>query len=322
MSDHILYLSGADIDAVDLTPSAVRSVIRDAFRAYNLADIRIPPKQTLRVTPDHYFQAMAAVSTQPSFAAVKWVGLNGANSQRGLANVNGLAILSEFETGRPLAVVDGNRLTILRTAGMSALAAEHLACPAASSLGFIGAGAQALGHFAALIDVLPGVTKVVCCSRRAESAEGLARHATAHGLAGRATESLDEVLESDVIVSTVPSTKGMQPFLDARKLRPGALVIAIDMGRSWLPESLTSFDYYATDDRTQADAPENRSKLAYPGPFTADLSELASGSAKERRSPTDRVLFLYPGFALADLAVASELYLRAVQVGVGAKLPR
>lgn len=322
MSDHILYLSGADIDKVDLAPSAVRNAIRDAFRSYNSTDVRIPPKQTVVVTPDHYFQAMAAVSTQPSFAAVKWVGLNGANSQRSLANVNGLVILSEFETGRPLAVIDGNRLTILRTAGMSALAAEYLASSKVSSFGFVGAGAQAFGHLAALLDVLPNVTRVVCCSRRAESAESLARYAIAKGLAGRATANVDEVLQCGVVVSTVPSTKGMQPFLDARKLRPGALAIAIDMGRSWLPESLVSFDYYATDDRAQAEAFENRSKLAYPGPFAADLSGLASGSAKGRCNATDRILFLYPGFALADLAVAAELYVRAVRASIGAKLSR
>ncbi|WP_037380073.1 ornithine cyclodeaminase family protein [Sinorhizobium americanum] len=322
MSDHILYLSGSDLDKVDLAPSVIRGVIRDAFRSYSSSDIKVPPKQTLRITSDHYFQAMAAVSTQPSFAAVKWVGLNGANSQRGLANVNGLVILSEFETGRPLAVLDGNRLTIIRTAAMSALAAEYLAPPKATSLGFIGSGAQASGHVAALHDVLPELANVICYDRRAESAENLARHATAQGLGGRTSERIDEVLACDVVISTVPSVKGMQPFLNAHKLRPGALAIAVDMGRSWFPDSLASFDYYATDDRAQAEDPENQSKLGYPGPFDADLSELASGSVKGRHSSTDRTLFLYPGFALADLAVASELYLRAVQANIGVQLGR
>ncbi|MDQ0562944.1 ornithine cyclodeaminase/alanine dehydrogenase [Rhizobium mesoamericanum] len=322
MSDDILYLNAADIDRLDMKPSDLRSTLRNAFSGYGSSNLRIPPKQTIRVSPDRYFQTMAAVSSEPPFAAVKWVSVVGANSQRGLPNINGLIIVGDSETGRPLAIMDGSRVTIMRTAAMSALASEYVANSSSTALGFVGCGAQAYGHLPALRDVLPSLQNIVCFDRRTESAAGLARHAAAEGIFGRATENLDDVLQCDVIVSTVPSVAGMHPFLDARKLKPGSLAIAVDMGRSWLPESLTAFDRYVVDDRAQAEDPENRSKLAYPGPFDADLADLTGGAAKGRNNASDRVLFIYPGFALADLAIAGKIYINAVQANVGAKMPR
>ena len=320
MDGHILYLNEADIREIDLSPSAIRSAIKNAFKGYGSSPLRVPPKQTLAVSADHYFQSMAAVAVEPSFAAVKWVGLNGGNSDKGFPNVNGIVILSDFETGRPLAIMDGNRLTVLRTAAMSALAAEYLAQPEARSLGFIGCGAQAFGHFEALHAALPGINQVVCFDRRIESAKRLADYATQAGIPGHATDSPTQVLASDVVVSTIPSTKGMEPFLDARELKPGALVISIDMGRSWLPSTFSSFDRFGTDDRAQAEDPGTRSKLAFSGPFDTDLSDLVTNTANGRSNPEERILFLFPGFALADLAVAAELYRGAIQNSIGTVL--
>ncbi|UVK35922.1 ornithine cyclodeaminase family protein (plasmid) [Mesorhizobium sp. AR10] len=322
MTKEILYLNASDIDRVNMSPSDMRTVLGDAFRAYGRSSLRIPSKQTVRASSDRYFQTMAAVCAEPPFAAVKWVSVVGENNQRGLPSVNGLLILGDFETGLPLAVIDANRLTVIRTAAMSALASEYLATPKSNSLGFVGCGAQAYGHLAALKDVLPSVTNVVCFDRSNESAEKFASHANSQGLLGRATDKVDDVLGADIIVSTVPSVEGMQPFLDARKLKPGSLAIAIDMGRSWLRESLSAFDCFVVDDKEQAEDPDNRSKLAYGGPFDADLASLTNGVGDGRKGASDRVLFIYPGFALADLAVASELYARAVQMNIGTKMMR
>ncbi|WP_234837556.1 ornithine cyclodeaminase family protein [Sinorhizobium meliloti] len=234
MIDDILYLNAPDIDQLDISPSDLRAVLRKAFQTYSSSELRIPSKQTVRAAPDRYFQTMAAVCTEPPFAAVKWVSVVGANSQRGLPNVNGLIILGDLETGLPVAVLDGNRVTVMRTAAMSALASEYLASPTSTSLGLVGCGAQAYGHLAALRDALPGLEKILCFDRRAESAAALASHATALGTECQTTTDADDVLQCDVIVSSVPSVAGMQPFLDARKLKLGSLAIAIDMGRSWL----------------------------------------------------------------------------------------
>ena len=65
------------------------------------------------------------------------------NGRLGLPAVMGVYVLQSGETGAPLAVLDGTRLTHRRTAAVSALGADLLARPEASRLLVVGAGALA-----------------------------------------------------------------------------------------------------------------------------------------------------------------------------------
>ena len=65
------------------------------------------------------------------------------NEKRGLCSVNGEYLLISGNTGEPLALLDGRALTLLRTAAVSALAADLLAAPDADNLLMVGTGALA-----------------------------------------------------------------------------------------------------------------------------------------------------------------------------------
>ncbi len=317
--DELLYISGAEIAALKVNPGTFRSALARAFRVHAEGRTQVPPKLTVAIGPGHFFQSLCAAS--PPFAATKWVGIAADNAARGLANVNGLVVVSDIATGVPLAILDGNNLTVLRTAAMSALAAQHLARGDSESLGLVGCGKQAHGHLAALPEVLPRLREVVCFSRGVASAERAAAAARALGLKARVAHAADEALACDVVVTSVPAGPATVAFLDARALRPGTFVSAVDLGRSWRSDSLDLFDVIATDDQGQAADPPNRGKLAFQGPFSADLASLVSGAAG-RTDPAQRTMFLFPGFALADLAVASEVLAAARATGRGMLLPR
>ena len=215
------------------TPAALRAVLQEAFGLHAAGRTLVKPKLGLEIGTGHYFQSMCALSAEMGFAGTKWVGVAAANAERGLPNVNALVILNDHETGLPAAILDGNSLTVLRTAAMSALAAAYLARPDSRSIGFVGCGAQALGHLDALQDVLPGLVDCVCLSRSRSSAETLAQAATARGLAARVTSEPAEAAACDVVVTSVPAGPGFAPFLDTAALRPGSFVAAVDLGRAW-----------------------------------------------------------------------------------------
>jgi alanine dehydrogenase len=65
------------------------------------------------------------------------------NEKRGLCSVNGEYLLISGDTGEPLALIDGAALTLLRTAAVSALAADLLAAHDADTLLMVGTGALA-----------------------------------------------------------------------------------------------------------------------------------------------------------------------------------
>ena len=322
MDASLLYLGAQALQALDLTPRAVCDALAEAFARHAASGFTAPPKQTLALGPGHFFQSLSVAAAGQPHAATKWVGIASANAGRGLANVNGLILLSDTDTGEPLAVMDANLLTVMRTAGMSALAARHLARPDSRSIGFIGCGQQARGHLRALRDVLPHLACAVAYSGRLETARAFAADANTLGLAARAVSAPDEVLACDVVVTSVAGGPSLQPFLDARQIRPGGFATAVDLGRSWLPQTLEAFDLKVTDDHAQADDPQNRRKLAYQGRFDADLARLVAAPGSGRTSDAQRILFLFPGFAVADLAIASLAYRTALAAGAGVRLPR
>jgi len=153
--DGVLYLTGRDIAALGVPPGRLRAALARAFRLHAEGRTHVEPKLTVALAPGHFFQSLCAASPDLSFAATKWVGVAAENAARGLAGVNGLVILSDLATGVPVAILDGNVLTVVRTAAMSALA--DLARQDSESIGFVGCGAQAHGHLAALRDILPGL---------------------------------------------------------------------------------------------------------------------------------------------------------------------
>ena len=56
-------------------------------------------------------------------------------------------------------------------------------------------------------------------------------------------------------------------------------------------------------------------------PIYADLGELVTGKKPGREDAAERTIACNIGLALADMAVASTIYQRAVQKGIGTCLP-
>ena len=77
------------------------------------------------------------------YLGAKIVNVFPGNAARGLPAVSGRYVLQSRRTGETLAVMDGTRLTLWRTAAASALAARRLARPDAERLLLVGAGALA-----------------------------------------------------------------------------------------------------------------------------------------------------------------------------------
>ena len=169
--------------------------------------------------------------------------------------------------------------------------------------------------------MLPRLRKVVCNSRSRTSAEKLAVSAGEAGLDAQVVDHPEEALACDVVITTTPAQAGLEPFLDASLLRPGCFVAAVDLGRSWRGEMLRQVEILATDDHAQASDPANQAKLRYPGPFDVDLASLVAGTAAGRTNRDQRAMFLFPGFALADLAIAAEVIAEARRTNCGVHLP-
>ncbi|MBK9080791.1 MAG: ornithine cyclodeaminase family protein [Rhizobiales bacterium] len=151
-----------------------------------------------------------------AFLGVKIVNVFPDNGARGLPAVNGVYVLQNGATGEPLAVMDGARLTVWRTAAASALAASRLARADAATLCMVGAGALAPFLIRAHAAVRP-IRRVTLWNRRREASETLA--AALDGFEVRVEDDLERAVAQADIVSC--ATLSRAPLVQGRWLKPG-----------------------------------------------------------------------------------------------------
>lgn len=310
-SSDIRYLSWDLLQSLQLTPREIALSIEHLLLGRKRQQVWNAPKAVITPPDGRYMMATLAAADDPPFLAVKALVLNPDNPKNGLASINSLVTLLDSRSGLPLAVIDGNWVTAMRTAGLSAVAAKRLARPDASVAAFIGCGVQAHSHLQALAALFP-LTEIRAFGRGTTSRDTLCRSAEKMGLTAIASETAQEALrDADVIVTSVTLSPQLVPFLDARWLKPGAFVTMTDLAAPWLKESMAVFDRIIVDDLEQeASMPK---PLVDPALVRGDLTGLVTGDAVGRCTADERTAFVFRGLALGDLAVAGLAYQRACE---------
>ncbi|MCI3242755.1 ornithine cyclodeaminase family protein [Streptomyces spinosisporus] len=173
-----------------------------------------PPRS---VVPVEQGQLLLMPAQWGSYAGVKLVTVAPGNAARGLPRIQGAYLLLDGGTLTPLALLDGIALTSVRTAAVSAVAADALAAPDASRVVVFGAGPQARSHIEALRSVRP-VEDVVVVGRDVERTR-----AFADGVGARVGEAAD-VARADIVACC---TTARTPLFDGSLLPATATVVAV-----------------------------------------------------------------------------------------------
>ena len=312
----IRYLSRRDVERLAISASEIADRLEMLLVAERAGDAWEAPKASIAPGDGRLSLALLGAAREPSLAVLKTVGVSPDNASRGLPHIAGVIVVHDGETGMPVAILDAEHITAVRTAAISLVAARRLAPAESRSIGFIGCGVQAASHLDALASELP-IERIVAFSRRRESAEALCARAEVARLSGRVEEDAGTAIAGvDIVVSSVPGAPEFRPFLDAGRLLPGAFAIGVDLGRSWIPETFTAFDRIAVDDlRRHAASP-----MVTAAPVDADLHSLLAEPRRTDR--TARTAFMFGGVGLGDLAAASICLQRARERGVGVMLER
>ena len=241
---------------------------------------------------------------------VKIVTVFPRNRERGLASVAALYLLMDGATGHPVALIDGEALTLRRTAASSALASSYLSRTDATTLVVVGAGALAPYMAQAHCAVRP-IERVLVWGRHADRAERTAAQLASIGLPARAIARLEDGLAAADIVTC--ATTAREPVVRGAQLRPGThidLVGAFTREMREGDDDLVARAEVFVD--TRAGALKEAGDLVQPierGVFArenvrAELSDLARGDHPGRRSADEVTLFKSVGTALEDLCAA------------------
>lgn len=243
-------------------------------------------------------------------AGVKLVGIQPANTARGLPIIQGVYVLFDMRIGQPIALLDGAALTTLRTPLVSALATDALARRDARSVGIIGTGPQAVAHVRAMRLVRPEIDAVVVAGRTDAHVAAVVQTLIESGESARAG-AYSEAAGCDIVCT---ATRADHPLFTRADVSAGAHLNLVGSYRLDLREVDADVVAAATvtvDDRAAARAEAGDLHLAVEegrwswDRIAGDLTDLASGRLT-RSSEREITLFKSVGLAVQDLAIAGR----------------
>lgn len=309
-----LYLTEETLEGLGITTEEAVAAIERLIEGHAQAKVWYAPKAV--VQPDaRYMMATLAAADDPPVLAVKALLLNPRNTARGLKQINALVTLLDSNTGLPLAVIDGNWVTAVRTAALSAVAAKRLAMPNSTVAAFIGCGVQAESHLKAFAALFP-LRELRAFGRGRANIDALCKTGQDLGLTSIASPTARDAVEgADIVISTVTLAADIEPFVDASWLKPGAFAAITDFLVPWVPDSIGRFERIIIDDEEQEASME--SPLVEPDLVAGDLSGLVLGQVAGRGDDAERTAFIFRAHPLGDLALAALAYQKAVKQSLG-----
>jgi ornithine cyclodeaminase len=239
------------------------------------------------------------------------------NGARGLPSVNAAYVLLSGQTGQPCALIDGRALTLLRTAAVSALAADLLAAANPKTLLMVGTGALARylieGHLA-----VRRYESVQIWGRDRTKAAAVARDLVSRGWPVTVAGDLQTAVRAASVVSC--ATLAEKPLIEGGWLGRG---VHLDLVGSFRPDMREADDacmaqaFIAVDSPTAlAESGDLAEPIARGVMAPQEISTLnaliTAGSTVPRGS---RTVFKSVGVALADLAVAEHLFEHSGRAG-------
>jgi len=243
---------------------------------------------------------------------VKLVTVMPGNSARGVGTVQAIYVLLDRVTGEPLALLDGEALTLRRTAATSALAARYLAREDAQNLLVVGAGRLAPYLASAHYALRPALRRVYVWSRDPTQAQTAAQWLRDLGLPAQAADDLESTAREAQIISC--ATTATAAVVHGAWLEPGT---HLDLVGGFTPAMREVDDVAAARSRivvdTYAGALAEAGDLLAPlasgairrESIVAELAELVRGEKRGRAGADEITMFKSVGTALEDLCAAS-----------------
>jgi len=312
----LLYLSRADVERV-LDVDAMLEALAAALIAFSAGKTSVPPRVAAVV------QGRGLLGAMPGYVPgvaleTKLVSVFPENDHHGLPSHQGVIALFDESSGTPLALMDGSRITAIRTGGTAAVAARALAREDASVLAILGAGTQGWSH----LETFPRVRKfreIRIASRNLERAQALAAR---HQLALAVASFEDAVRGADIVACC---TDAREPILRRDWLQPGVHVSAVGgtFGPELDRETVAAARVFVEWRGAVTNAPPaGAHELQGLDPESVtEIGEVLAGRKPGRQSRDEITLYKSTGHAVEDAATARLVYDRARDMGVGVRLP-
>jgi ornithine cyclodeaminase len=251
----------------------------------------------------------------------KYVNGHPGNTRLGLSTVMAFGVLADVDTGAPLFLSELTLTTALRTAAMSALAAQTLARPDSRVMALIGNGAQS--EFQALaFQHLVGITGLRVFDVDPAASAKLVNNLKGSGLQITVCSSTAEAVRGADIVTTVTADKTMALILTPEMIEPGMHLNAVGgdcPGKTELHGDILNsakvFVEYEPQSRIEGEIQHQPADFA-----VTELWQVLRGERAGRDNASQVTVFDSVGFALEDFSALRFMMDSATGLGLGERI--
>ena len=228
-----------------------------------------------------------------------------------IPNVSAVIILSDMNSGYPIAIMDGALCSSLRTASVSAVAAKYLSRNTAESIGIIGAGEQARMHFLAMKEVRPNICKCKIASRtesrEIEFIEEMKRFCTDVDFEACKCDYKKAALDADVIVTAI---SGQEMILQSEWIKEGCFYCHVagledSYSVAQRADKIVCDSWETVKHREQTISQMYKKGLLGDEDIYADLYEIVCGHKAGRSSEDEFIYFNAVGLPFLDVKLAN-----------------
>ena len=308
--DKLLIINQGAIQEL-ITLAETIEIVDQAMRELSRGQVVAPERTVMVVNPATRLGLMpGAMLTR---FGVKVVSLSSDAFRFGLPSHQGLMLLFDSVTGRPLAALDCHALTRLRTAAASAVATRALARPDAKALAIIGPGDLAGPHLDA-ISVIRPIERCRVWGRSKAKAEAFA--AARSNI--EVVHDIEQVVKGADIICTLTSSS--EPLLKGDWLEPGQhlnLVGSSLRSSREVDDETVRRSYYIADSREHALSQAGEllhaieQRVVDQSHVKGEIGEVLLGDMPGRSAKDQITIYKSLGHAAQDLALAHALLLRA-----------
>lgn len=319
-----LRLIGGDLVGELVDPDRLVDELARGFESLTGGRSSMPPRSEIE-TDSGFLYLMGGWLGSDAQMAVKLVSQFPHNTDHPLHQA--VVVLFDAVNGSPVALVDGEAITSLRTAAVSRLATRLLARPEAKRTAVIGAGVQGRSHLSALARDR-SLEAVTVADRDREKADEFASWAgEALGLDCSAVTSVEVALAGAEIV--VAATGVADPIILRDLIEPGCHVNSVghNMAGREVDTALVADSVVVVEDRSTVMLPgaSGSQDLILAASdlgrgddvIHAELGELLTGERPGRESEEQITLFKGVGLAIEDAVAGGMAYREAVERGIG-----
>ena len=326
-SRDILILSQQDlIDAGCFDMRKAIAICEQALTDYAKGSIIFPDKVSVifdEATQDR-INCLPAGLKEDKIYGMKWVSVFLENPhKRDLPNLSAVVLLSELESGFPVAFMEATMCSNIRTAAMSALAGKYLAKPESSIIGIIGAGEQAKSHFLAMKAQFPGLKECRVSSRTEASEQKfidqMSKFHPDVNYIGCKGNHEKAITGADLLVTAI---SGQAKLLQAQWIKDGATYFHVggledDFAVPEKASKIVCDDWHVVKHRTQTISQMYQQGLLQDSDIHADLYQIVTGQKSGRENPEEFIYYNGVGLSYIDVAMSNWMYRTAKEKGYG-----